>query len=174
MTYNESMGNAVNISRRGLRPGEAKVISEEITRTPNIVGYKAGELVELGDMLVAENEDGLIGILAYVETGRFIDLKLAIVIEKYRGRGYGTQLFNECMSLLNNKGKPMYAVTKNPTVVHALQTAGFNQVRFRQLPLSCRLHQLRMFLSLYRSREYLRKLVRFPKSGRFSYWLKPV
>lgn len=162
----------MKISKRTLSKGEAVIFSKEITQTPNIVGYLPRELLKLSNVLVIENKTEIIGILAYVETKKFVDLKLMIIRGKFRGKGYGAKLFKNCTDLLADTKKPMYAVTKNPVVIHLLKQAGFVQVRFIQLPVPCMLHQLRMIFSLYRIKEFIKKSIQFPREAKFTYWLK--
>jgi GNAT superfamily N-acetyltransferase len=162
----------VKISKRTLSQTEAEIISQAIALTPNIIGYRPAELKNLENVLVIENRSGITGVLAYVETRTFIDLKLFIILERFRDRGFGAKLFDSFMSAVGDSGKPIYAITKNPAVIHLLTKNGFTKVGFMQLPLPCVLHQTKMIFSLYRVKEFARKTVRFPRSQPFSYWIK--
>lgn len=164
------MPNSIKLTRRGLQREEAEIISKEIARTPNIVGYLPRELLKLDDAIIIESQAEIAGVLAYIEADKFIDLKLMLVREKYRGKGYASQLFHDFMKTVPNK--PICTVTKNPAIVHLLQTAGFKKVTFWQLPPSFILHQSKMTFSLFRVKEYLRKAIAFPRSGKFTYWVK--
>jgi N-acetylglutamate synthase-like GNAT family acetyltransferase len=162
----------LNIGKRSLSKSEAEIISSEIALTPNIIGYLPYELTRLDDVLVIENQTEIIGMLAYIETKKFIDLKIIIVREKFRHEGYGSELFHAFFDLQVTTKKPIYTVTKDPAMIHLVKGAGFVPVRLFQLPVPCILHQSKMIFSRYRIKELIRKSIEFRGGAKFSYWIK--
>jgi len=162
----------LTVSQRPLSTKEAERFSREIARTPNIVGYKPNELLKLATLLVIEHANEAVGMLAYVESTRYIDLKILLVLESERGKGYGKQLMNTALQHFDRTTKPIYAVTRNPIVINMLLRAGFAKTSFFKLPLSCQLHQMKMVFSVYRAKELLRKWRAFPNEPRFSYYIR--
>ena len=160
------------VKLRGLTHQEAQVFSDEIRLTPGITAYTPSELKALPTMLVLEQAGEAAGILAYTTTRHFVEMKVLIVREQFRGRGFGRSLFDEFMNHTATSDRPAYTVTKNLLVKHLVQAGGYRPVSYWRLPLSCKLHQLKMVASAYRIREYVRKRFLFPRSGRFEYWLK--
>lgn len=164
--------NKVRIVYRQLTDEEAQDFSREMTLTPNITGYRHKELMALKDVLVAEVAGKTVGMLAYVELRTFIDLKILLVKTADRGNGYGKLLMETTLKHFGGTGKLIYAVTRNPIVIGLLEGSGFARVRFRQLPLPCQLHQIKMAFSLYRMKEALRKSRAFPHQPAFAYYAK--
>jgi hypothetical protein len=168
----KGMAKRARITQRNLSRDEAILISDAIKLTPNITGYRPSELTKLTSVLIAENDRDFIGVLAYVEGESYIDLKLFIILEKFRDKGYGAQLFNSFMDSFKPSGKPIYSVTKNPAVIHLLKESGFVKTSFIRLPLASKLHQAGMVFSFYRIKESVRKFFKFRHGGKFSYWIK--
>lgn len=160
------------IVTRKLTASEAKVFSEEIRMVPGIVGYRPDELLKLPNLLVLESDGRPEGILAYTDSIHFAELKLLMVRHISQGNGYSRQLFDSFIERFAGSSKPIYAVTKNPKVMHLLQGEGFKRVRYVFLPFRCKLHQLHTIFSLYRAGEYIRKRRVFPGSGSYQYWVK--
>jgi len=161
----------MTISKRKLTKEEAEIIAEEIKRTPNIIGYRPNELVGLNDVFVAVNNFEIVGLLAYVETGRFVDLKIFLVREKFRNKGFGKLLFDRFIAKVSDSRKPIYTVTKNQAVIHLVSEAGFKKIGFLQLPYPVIMHQIKMIFSTYRIREYVRKSLQLSDENHFSYWI---
>jgi N-acetylglutamate synthase-like GNAT family acetyltransferase len=161
----------MKVTKRRLTSSEAEIISQEIARTPNIIGYLAKELLRMDDVLVIEG-DKLIGMLAYVDAAKFIDLKLLIIREKCRGKGYGEQLFNSFIERTGRAAKPVYTVTKSEAVIYLVKKAGFKQIRIMQLPWRTILHQSKMIFSICRAKEFVSKSRTFPREADFLYWIK--
>lgn len=165
---------SANIVWRKLSSTEAIEFSRQIRHTPNIIGYRPHELLGLENVLIAENKGRAAGMLAYIEASKFIDFKLLIVLQKFRGQGLGSQLFATFMKRFSQTEKPIYTVTRNDVVVRMLERAGFREVGPFGLPLVCLLHQLKMFFSASRAKEYLRKLIVYRGQAKFSYFLKQL
>lgn len=160
------------ISKRKLTKLEAADFAAEIAQTPNITGYTPKELETLKDVFVIASQNQTNGMLAYIETDKFVDLKILIVKEAFRGRGLGSKLFTNFMEQFGATQKPIYVVTRNKVVVAMLEQQGFRKTSLHKLPLPCILHQLEMLFSFYRAKEYIRKLVTFRRQGRFAYYIK--
>jgi N-acetylglutamate synthase-like GNAT family acetyltransferase len=161
-----------SITHRQLTRKEAGILSEEIKQTPGITGYLPEQLMRIKDVLILESNGNFIGAFCYTETNHFIERKLLLIREKYRGKGYGTQLLGRFAVMYGSTSKPIYAVTKNPITIELLCAAGYVKVPFRKLPVRIILNQIMMIFSVYRIREYVRKQFAFPGSGEFSYWIK--
>lgn len=160
------------ISKRKLSKLEAVDFAAQITETPNIVGYLPKELQRLNDVIVIGNRNQAEAMLVYVETGEFIDLKILIVKKESRGHGLGHKLFLDFIERFGKTPKPIYCVTKNKIVIEMLEQQGFKKIGFYNLPLPCILHQSKMIFSLYRTKEYLRKLIKFHGQDKFKYYIK--
>lgn len=138
--------------------------------TDNIAGYLPSELLRFGEMIVLEDNDGTAqGIVYYAEHKTFLDLKLMIVKESARGKGYGRALFESTKEHLKNIGKIVYTVTRNPITMKMAEEVGLKRVSFLQLPVPIILNQIKMAFSFYRAKEVFRKgLFGKPK---FTYWI---
>jgi N-acetylglutamate synthase-like GNAT family acetyltransferase len=166
------MSDNAKVSKRNLSKLEAEDISKEITGTPNIIGYLPNELMDLDDVLIIEIGTEIVGVLAYIETKNFVDLKVLIVKETFRGNGYGTMLFKTFIKIFEKTEKPIYSVTRNPHVTLMFKQSGFIKVSYYKLPLACILHQSKMVFSFYRIKEFIRKSIHFPQQDKFSYYIR--
>lgn len=164
------MTSIMEIKKRNLTIREAEIISREIRLTNNIIGYKTGELTGFKNTFIATEGKELIGILTYVELEYWIDLKILMVLKEYRGRGYGKELFEHAFEQLQELNKSFYTITRNPIVINLLKEKGFKETSLLKLPISVILHQIKMIFSIYRIREYFRKMSEIRSSEKFQYF----
>jgi GNAT superfamily N-acetyltransferase len=160
------------IIKRKLSRPEAEDFATQITKTPNIVGYLPEELQAFKTVLVIEKNNEARGLLVYIEAQKFIDLKILLVKEEYRGKGLGSKLFTEFIKMFDKTDKPIYTVTRSEAVIAMLKPSDFQAIGLLSLPLPCILHQSKMVFSLYRTKEYLRKLIKYRRQDKFTYYIK--
>ena len=161
---------SLKITKRKLTLQEAEIISREISHTNNIIGYKAAELTNFPNTFVAISNSKLVGISTYVELKDWIDRKILIILEEYRGQGYGRKLFDYSIAQTRKLNKSTYTVTRNPAIVKLLEEKGFKRTNLFRLPPPVILHQMKLIFSVYRIKEYLRKLPQIKSGPRFQYF----
>lgn len=160
----------MKVDFRNLTAQEVETISDEIKNTKNITGYTPAELLKLGNMLVAIEDKTITGVLYYKEHQKFIDLKIMIVIAKWRGRGIGRELFQKFIAKAK-KNKKIYTITKSPEVIALISKAGFKNVGWFGLPVLAQLNEIAKGFSLYRIKEAFRKGMLNDKN-KFSHWVR--
>jgi len=161
---------SIEIQKRNLTIREADIISKEIQLTNNIIGYKTGELTGFKDTFIAVDGKELIGIITYVELNNWVDLKILIILNEYRGKGYGKEIFDYSFGQMQDLNKSFYTVTRNPIIVGLLKEKGFRKTNLLKLPISVILHQTKMLFSVYRIREYFRKMSAINSGEKFRYF----
>lgn len=86
----------------------------------------------------------LVGLGAWTLVGKqWIELGPVYVARARRGEGIGYLMFAEMADRVMNRGRHLYAVTKNPRIMHILDRRDFTPVSVFKLPLVLQLHLLR-------------------------------
>jgi GNAT superfamily N-acetyltransferase len=151
------------VRRRRLSAVEARLLSEEVRRTPNVTAWGQRELEGRDRVLALGEGEGLIGALAWSEGPAFVDLKLLIVVEGQRGRGHGRVLFDAFMDRHRGGERLICCLTREPIMAAMLRSDLFERCHPLSLPPAALAHQAEMLLSASRAREWARKSLALPR-----------
>jgi GNAT superfamily N-acetyltransferase len=89
----------MEIIKRRLAPGEAKIVYQGIRETSNITGHTIQELESYDNTYVAMDGDNLAGVGVWIEVSNtWKELLILFVVEEYRDQGIGKKLFEKIVS----------------------------------------------------------------------------
>ncbi len=169
-------------TKRSITTKEAHILVEQIKRTPNITGYSFSEWLNFESVLVAEdNNQNMLGVCLYYDFGLdFTFISVLFVLEEFRGKGIGTELFYRAVDDILNRQKNIYTASRNLSIIKMMNELKF--ITFDSLfnlPESYQryeqdfiIHTLRWSASFYRVKEMIRKLSKYRSSGKFTYGIK--
>lgn len=170
------------IIQRQINEAEAKLVIQEIKKTPYIMGYSLNEWLKAQNIMVAENEQGnLVGVcLNYDLSEKWHKIAALFVLEEFRGREIGKSLFYASVEKALQRKKYIYASSANPIVINMMDDLGF--VKYGNLADFSReysqdiwliySHNLKWVFNLYRAREIIRKKLVYGLGQSFVYRIK--
>lgn len=117
-------------------------ILQSIHRSENIVDWSLEELntVERNPnnriRYLFDDSDKLVGVYILKSiSSEYIEISLILVLEEFRGFGYGKQLLMDCLKD-NTKKSSIYTASRNPIVKSLLLKFNFKIVPIYSLPIS--------------------------------------
>ena len=171
------------INSRKLKQQEAILLVEKIKLITDITGYSLKEWLTFEEVLIAEDREGtMLGVcFAYDFSSNWSFISVLFVLEEFRGKGVGKQLFDQtCRRILSRK-RNVYTSSRNPIVIKMMTKLSF--ILFNtlyMLPQSFKTYEFDFFLrtmkwimSFYRIKELLRKDIKYKDKRKFVYGIKP-
>lgn len=172
----------LRIIQRQINEAEAKLVIQEIKKTPYIMGYSLNEWLEAQNIMVAEDKYGsLAGVcLNYHLNQKWHKIAALFVLEEFRGRGIGKSLFYASVEKALERDIYIYTSSANPIVIKMMDDLGF--VKYGNLADFSReysqdkcliySHSLKWLLNSYRLREIIRKKLVYGLGQSFVYGVK--
>jgi ribosomal protein S18 acetylase RimI-like enzyme len=147
---------------------EIQIIQDFIYKTPNIIYYCKKELTKLTAIKLYLNQEfaGFCVLKDIGWSGKYSEIAVLGVLDKFQGQGFGKQLFELGLKVL--KGKKVYCVSKNPKVIRLMKQNNFVECDLFGLPLEVNLDNLGYACNFKRLREAFRKR----SNSRFCYTIK--
>lgn len=159
---------ALTITKSKLTRQEINYLVEGIKATPNIIGYTKREWERFGEVFVARVDGKMVAVAVNSNlTDGWAETPVLFVNEDYRFKGIGKKLFTEAIAELKKSSQNIYYVSRNPIVIKWMQEEGMKFDNIFYLPFPVILHIIHKSLSLYRIKEYIRKLIIFPHQKPF-------
>lgn len=156
-----------------LTPSEIQIVQDFIYKTPNIIFYSKSELSKLCAIKIYINGE-LAGFCVLKDigwSGRYAEIAVLGVLEKFQGRGFGKQLFELGLAKLDDK--EIYCVSRNPKVIQMMKQSNFiGSNNTINLDPEINLDNLIYLLSFGRLREAIRKYFTFKNQPPFWYATK--
>jgi len=164
----------VDITKRVLTDSEITLLINEIKTTPNIIGFTAKEWRSFGQYYVAIVDGKLAGICLATSINRqWSELTMLYVLTKYRRLGIGRKLFNIAWEELRKNHQNIYCVSRSEAVLNMMKEKQMKFVSIFSLPWALKADIIFYALkSIYRIKEFFRKLVAFPGSLAWHYGIK--
>jgi predicted GNAT family acetyltransferase len=170
------------IVKRKVNELEARILIHHIKSTPNIIGYTLNEWLNAEHIFIAEDEQGqLLGAcFNYDINENWNKIAALYVLEEFRGRGLGKDLFYESFNDAINRHKNVYTISCNPIILNILNELEFttftNLIEFPRTYMDDRIgfyiHTLEWLSSAYRIKEIIRKQFVCRHQQPFVYGLK--
>ena len=167
---------------RQLTSREADILVREIKLTPNITGYSLKEWLEFDKVLIAENNTGeMIGVSLYYNFSKnWTFISVLFVLEDFRGKGAGKQLFYKACDNILHSERNIYTSSREPIVIKMMHDLGFEIFNtLFTLPEQYKKYEFDFFwrgliwiISSYRLGEIIRKSIKFGKQKSFIYGIK--
>jgi GNAT superfamily N-acetyltransferase len=149
------------LERRPATDAEARLLHEELKTTENILGYTVRELRRARDLWLAH--DATTGALAGMCLSfdlplGWTEIAALYVLPAHRRRGVGAALLTRAWERAAGRGRHVYMLSRNPTVVAWMETRGMlvSSALWRA-PLAVHLFMPLYMASLHRHREAWRK-----------------
>lgn len=161
----------IKLIKRKLEKNEVSKLFLEIKSDQNITGYSFSEWMSFDKMWIAE-VDGKFAAVGNIRDygGNWVELGLYYVLKKYRGMGIGTTLFNKTYDEVIQSNYNIYIVSRNPVMVRILKKKKFKITKnFFSLPTRVVWTSIIFALSLFRIKEYFRKIFTYPRTGKLIY-----
>ena len=170
------------INSRKLTQQEAILLVENIKLITEITGYSLKEWLTFEDVLIAEDrEENMLGVcLAYDFSSNWSFISILFVLEKFRGKGIGQQLFKEaCRKILSRK-RNVYTSSRNPVVIKMMKQLNFILFDtlyvlpqpFKKYKFDFLLRGIKWITSFYRMKELSRKYLKYKDKRKFVYGIK--
>ncbi len=170
------------IIQRQISEAEAKLLIQEIKKTPYIMGYTLKEWLKAQNIMVAEDENGnLVGVcLNYDLNQKWHKIAALFVLEEFRGRGIGKSLFYASVEKALETEHNIYASSANPITIKMMDDLGFTKfdnlidfpMEYSQEKWLIYSHSLKWLFNSYRVREIIRKKIIYGLGEPFVYGVK--
>ncbi len=145
---------------RTLTPEEAGVLHEELKTTPNILGYTVPELLRFREVVVAHDAEGIFAGACLSKDLAFgwTDVAVLYVFPAFRGRGIAARLYEDAFARACGRGRHVFTLSRSPQVIRLMERFGMKMTRsLWRAPLAFHLYMNGHMMSVYRTREMLRK-----------------
>jgi GNAT superfamily N-acetyltransferase len=166
---------------RRLNKSEANLLVNQIKLTPNITGYSLKEWLTFDSVIVAEDEEEMVGVCLYYNFSKnWTFISVLFVLDNFRGKGIGKQLFfRACENIIKLK-RNIYTSSREPIVINMMRQLDFEifdtlfllPEKYEKYEFVFFLRALKWLFSLYRLKEVYRKAIRFGKQESFVYGIK--
>ena len=170
------------INSRKLTEQEAILLVENIKLITEITGYSLKEWLTFESVLVAEDrEENMLGVcLAYDFSSNWSFISVLFVLEKFRGKGIGQQLFKEACRRILFRKRNIYTSSRNPVVIKMMKQLNFILFDtlyvlpqpFKKYELDFLLRGIKWITSFYRMKELSRKYLKYKEKRKFVYGIK--
>ncbi len=164
------------IEKRLLTKTEITSLVDGIKNTVNITGFTKNELKSFGVPYVAEINGKLVGVAYATPLSKdWSELAILFIWPEFRGKGIGTALFETAWREMVANHQSIYIVSRTKSVIELMQSKGMKFVGLINLPWSVKRDVIYYALkSIYRIKEFVRKLIVFPGAPAYHYAIKPL
>ena len=126
---------------------DVRTLLEEIAHSPFIGQLSVAEIdafIQAGTIRFYYERQTLLGFGAWTPlSDRWVELGPIFISHRGRGRGLGSLAFYSMINERAAEGYKLWAITKNPIIMHLFEKNGFKPVSMHHLPRPIKWHMIR-------------------------------